>query len=422
MLAAPDAAVAAALQPKAVPAAATKQLRATLHEAWGVVKDLYLDASFNRLDWDKVLQGAEEELAAASDPEQAGAVIPHMLAQLGDPYTRLIPATRSAAFRDDTVGQVVHAGLQVAPLEGGQLQVAFVAPDSPASRAGIRVGDVVVALDGHAVSASDVGAVREQLHEEGMMQLRRAERSSAGRLLREQHFAVHLVPEPLELYPVHAKLLRNKGQPAIGFLHFTSFAESTAREVTQALQQLQRQGAQAFVMDLRDNAGGLVSAGTGIAELLLSEGRVFGHVHDQHSVGDPLHVGPAGGAKMTTQPLVVLVNHGTASTSELLSGALHDNNRAKLLGTHTFGKGRTQRWRLLQDGSTLLVSSASITTPAHHEIHQVGLDPDTFCTRPDTPDTNSDELPLDEDPCVILAQQQLTLQHRAQHKPWHKLF
>ena len=68
---------------------------------------------------------------------------------------------------------------------------------------------------------------------------------------------------------------------------------------------------------------------------------------------------------------VVLVNHGTASTSELLSGALHDNNRAKLLGTHTFGKGRTQRWRLLQDGSTLLVSSASITTPAHHEIHQV---------------------------------------------------
>ena len=68
---------------------------------------------------------------------------------------------------------------------------------------------------------------------------------------------------------------------------------------------------------------------------------------------------------------MVLVNNGTASTSELLSGALHDNNRAKLLGTHTFGKGRTQRWRLLQDGSTLLVSSASITTPAHHEIHQV---------------------------------------------------
>ena len=158
----------------------------------------------------------------------------------------------------------------------------------------------------------------------------------------------------------------SKGQPAIGFLHFTSFAESTAREVTQALQHLQRQGAQAFVMDLRDNAvghihstiwadaphawpgmsvlsvawplcsdyrcalaqcrhadqpldlpgkshitvstaqGGLVSAGTGIAELLLSEGRVFGHVHDQHSMGDPLRVGPAEGAKMTTQPLVRL--------------------------------------------------------------------------------------------------------------------
>jgi carboxyl-terminal processing protease len=157
----------------------------------------------------------------------------------------------------------------------------------------------------------------------------------------------------------------------VGYIRLTQFSANATAEVADAINRLEKQGAEAYILDLRNNPGGLLQAGIEIARLWMDKGTVVYTVNRQGTLGSFEANGPA----LTGDPLVVLVNQGTASASEILAGALQDNGRAQLVGEKTFGKGLIQSLFDLADGSGLAVTVAKYETPNHRDIHKLGIQP-----------------------------------------------
>ncbi|MCC5621637.1 S41 family peptidase, partial [Nostoc sp. CHAB 5715] len=162
-----------------------------------------------------------------------------------------------------------------------------------------------------------------------------------------------------------------EGTP-IGYLRLTQFNANASTELAHAISSLEKKGAAAYILDLRNNPGGLLQSGIEIARLWLDSGTIVYTVNRQGIQGSFEAFGPP----LTTDPLVILVNQGTASASEILAGALQDNGRAQLVGETTFGKGLIQSLFELSDGSGLAVTIAKYETPQHRDINKLGIKPD----------------------------------------------
>jgi carboxyl-terminal processing protease len=189
---------------------------------------------------------------------------------------------------------------------------------------------------------------------------------------------VILIRQKIELNPVTAELHTENGRK-IGYLRLAQFSAKAAEELGENITKLNQQGATGYVLDLRNNPGGLVSAGVEIARQWLNEGTIV-YTVDRRGAVDAIE---STGIALTDAPLVVLVNEGTASASEILAGALQDNGRAKLVGTKTFGKGLIQSLFDLPNGSGLAVTVAKYETPNHHDIHKLGITPDRVVPTPE---------------------------------------
>jgi carboxyl-terminal processing protease len=183
---------------------------------------------------------------------------------------------------------------------------------------------------------------------------------------------VNLVRDRISLSPVFANLDKEHSKSAIGYIRLSQFSANATQEFAQAIKNLQKQGAKSYILDLRNNPGGLLQAGIEIARLWLPEGTVVYTVNRQ-GIQDTV---AATGEALSDAPLAVLVNQGTASASEILAGALQDNGRALLIGEKTFGKGLIQSLFELSDGSGLAVTVAKYETPNHKDIHKLGIAPD----------------------------------------------
>jgi carboxyl-terminal processing protease len=200
-----------------------------------------------------------------------------------------------------------------------------------------------------------------------------------------------LVRSRIAVNPVIAQLRSVPGKAPLGYIRLNQFNANATAELAHAIAGLEQQGADAYVLDLRNNPGGLLQAGIEIARLWLDSGTIVYTVNRQGIQGSFDAVGSA----LTSDPLVVLVNQGTASASEILAGALQDNGRAQLVGETTFGKGLIQSLFDLSDGSGLAVTVAKYETPNHRDIHKTGITPDrTVALKPITRDqvgTEADE-------------------------------
>lgn len=181
---------------------------------------------------------------------------------------------------------------------------------------------------------------------------------------------IELVRNRITLNPVYAELHADSGQK-IGYIRLSQFSGNATAELARAINQLKQQGANAYILDLRSNPGGLLQAGIEVARLWLDEGIIV-HTVNRQGIQDSF---VANGQALTHAPLVVLVNQGTASASEILAGALQDNDRAQLVGEKTFGKGLIQSLFELSDGSGLAVTVAKYETPNHRDINQAGILP-----------------------------------------------
>jgi carboxyl-terminal processing protease len=183
---------------------------------------------------------------------------------------------------------------------------------------------------------------------------------------------LELIRDRISLNPVIATLDNSDPETPIGYLRLNQFSANAAKEVAHGVANLQNQGAKAYILDLRNNPGGLLQAGIEIARLWLKDGAIVYTVNREGMLDSFM----ATEGEITEAPLVVLVNQGSASASEILAGALQDNGRALLVGEKTFGKGLIQSLFELPDGAGLAVTVAKYETPNHKDINKLGIMPD----------------------------------------------
>ena len=338
-----------------------------LSESWRIINRSYVDESFNHQNWWSIREKLIRQPFKSRDDTYSA--IEKMLATLDDPFTRLLRPDQYRSLQVNTSGELMGVGLQISQDgETGNLTVIAPIDDSPAERAGIQPQDQIVKIDGFSTSelTLDESAAR-------MRGLRGSQVTLT--VLRNSNKTTEdiiLVRDRIALNPVITELRSDLKDTPLGYIRLNQFNANATEEVAQGIQSLEKKGAKAYILDLRNNPGGLLQSGIEIARLWLDEGTIVYTVNRQGLLGSFEAVGSA----LTQAPLVILVNPGTASASEILAGALHDNHRATLVGEKTFGKGLIQSLFDLSDGSGLAVTVAKYETPNHTDINKLGIMPD----------------------------------------------
>lgn len=348
------------------PAAALTEEQKLVSEAWRIINRTYLDDTFNHQNWAAVRQEVLKQ--PLLDQEATYNAIQQMVASLDDPFTRLLRPEQYRSLKVNTSGELTGVGLQIAlNSKTGHLEVVAPIAGSPAEKAGIRPRDRIVQIDGVSTAELTLDEAAARMRGPiGSGVTLNIERD--GEPLGE----MALVRSRIAVNPVVAELHSRPGEVPIGYIRLTQFNANATAELAHALARLEQQGADAYILDLRSNPGGLLQAGIEIARLWLDAGPIVYTVNRQGIQGSFDAVGSA----LTTDPLIVLVNQGTASASEILAGALQDSGRAQLVGEKTFGKGLIQSLFDLSDGAGLAVTVAKYETPNHKDIHKLGITPD----------------------------------------------
>ncbi|WP_396135053.1 carboxyl-terminal processing protease CtpA [Chamaesiphon sp. OTE_8_metabat_110] len=354
------------------PAVALTSEQQLVLQAWRTIDRAYYDDTFNHQNWwvtrDRTLK------QQIPNEEAAYTAITKMIASLDEPFTRLLRPEQYRSLQVNTAGELSGVGLQIGVKAGSQ-QIEVIAPiaGSPAAQAGILPHDTIVEIDAIPTTelTLDTAAVRMRgaMGTNVSLTIQTADKSP-----RE----VILIRQKIELNPVTAELHTENGRK-IGYLRLSQFSAKAAKELGENITKFKQQGAIGYVLDLRNNPGGLVQAGVEIARQWLNEGTIV-YTVDRRGAIDSID---ATGTALTDAPLAILVNEGSASASEILAGALQDNGRAKLIGTKTFGKGLIQSLFDLPNGSGLAVTVAKYETPNHHDIHKLGITPDRVVPTPE---------------------------------------
>jgi len=356
-----------ALAPSTPMVAIADSPKEVMDQAWQIVFRDYLDTT-GKYDAEKWRLMRRDLLKRSyTGNKEAYEAIRGMLATLDDPYTRFLDPREFKEMQIDTSGELSGVGIQLS-LDKETKELVVIAPieGSPASRAGVQPKDVIVTIDGK--STKGMGT-------EDAVKLIRGKAGTSVKLTLRRKGQLLEMPLQRELIELHAVEHRVNVSPdgvKIGYLRLKQFNANASKDTQAALKDLEQQGVQGYVLDLRSNPGGLLVASVEIARQWLNEG-VIVSTKTRDGIQD---IKRANGHAITNKPLVVLVNEGSASASEILSGALQDNKRALLVGQKTFGKGLVQSVRPLSDGSGMTVTIAKYLTPSNRDIHKHGIAPD----------------------------------------------
>ncbi|MGB3239485.1 MAG: carboxyl-terminal processing protease CtpC [Geitlerinemataceae cyanobacterium] len=332
-------------------------------EVWQIIDKNYVDATFNQVDWRET---RDEYLNRSyTSNEEAYVAIREMLEKLGDPYTRFMDPQEFRNMQIDTSGELTGVGIQLSQdEETKELIVVSPIEDTPAFKAGIKAQDVIISIDDTTTEGMNindaVNLIRGQVGTSVTLKIRRENEEIEFEITRDR----------IEIHPVRYSFSPDNG--GIGYIRLTNFSANAAEEMREAIEDLESQNVVGYVLDLRSNPGGLLYSSVEIARMWLESGTIVSTVNRQ-GIADEQH---ADHRALTDKPLVVLVDGGSASASEILSGALQDNKRAELVGTQTFGKGLVQSVRGLGDGSGLAVTIAKYLTPSGRDINKEGISPD----------------------------------------------
>ncbi len=338
-------------------------------EVWQIVNREFVDVTFNDIDW----EGTRQQLLSRdyATEEDAYDAIQEALEQLNDPYTRFLDPDQFAAMQIDTSGELTGVGITLGvDEESDYLIVISPIEGSPAEQAGVKSQDLIVAIDGQETKGMDsnaaVGLIRGEPGTKVTLTILRGIDTDD-----ETEIDFDIVRDRIELSAVNYEMREHNGQQ-LGYIRLNQFSGNASERMRDAITALESEGAQAYILDLRQNPGGLLHASTEIARMWLDQGAIVSTVNRQGRL-DPI---AANQQALTSKPLAVLVDGGSASASEILSGALQDNNRATIIGTQTFGKGLVQSVHSLSDGSGLAVTIARYRTPSGEYIDKKGITPD----------------------------------------------
>eukprot|EP00850_Spirogloea_muscicola_P007357 SM000037S13492 [mRNA] locus=s37:263414:272177:+ [translate_table: standard] len=342
-------------------------------EAWTIVSESFLDARHR--GWTpKAWAAKRTELLRwpLRSKMAAYSAISSMLTSLQDPYSRfLTPEQFSELAKYDVTG----VGLNIVEIGGPEgrgdrrLVVLGLVINSPAAKAGMRQGDEILEVNQESVAGKSAFDVSSLIQGPKGTQVRRGDCGPIQTVSLQRQMDVKT---PV-LYRLQKGTGPNRGQK-FGYIRLREFNALAKRDLVTAMRRLQDAGATSYTLDIRDNGGGLVQAGVEISKLFLDDWAVVVYTEDR----DPQNLKSvmARGPPLSHAPLVVLVNDRTASASEILAAALHDNCRAALVGQRTFGKGLIQSVYELSDGSGIVLTAGKYVTPAKNDIDQNGIQPD----------------------------------------------
>jgi len=360
--------------------------KAVIDEAWQIVNREYVDSSFNRVNWQAERQILLDK--SYSSRQEAYAALRKSLEKLDDPYTRFMDPKQYEALSNQTSGEVSGVGIRLEVNEKTKL-LTVVEPieNSPASRAGIQSGDHILSINGKStrgMSVEDASSlIRGEVGTKVSLEIRRGTTPNS--------FTVSLMRARIEL-PTVRYSLKQEGNNRIGYIRLNEFSAHAAEQMRRAIQDLSKQDVNGFVLDLRGNPGGLLQASIEISRMWMDQGAIVRTV-DRRGKDEEVS---ANQTALTKLPLVVLVDGNSASSSEILTGALKDNGRATIVGSQTFGKALVQSVHNLADGSGLAVTIAHYYTPKGTDISHKGITPDVKIDL-----TESDQKKLLSDPKLL---------------------
>jgi carboxyl-terminal processing protease len=323
----------------------------------------------HRLLDEVVARVRREYVVPVPDARMEQAAVEGVVSSL-DPHSAFLSAAEYDEMRVNTAGSYSGVGIEVSAQDS---KVVVVSPieGSPAARAGVRAGDVILAVDGQAVTPTRLNETIDRMR---------------GDMGSHVQLAVGRAGEPeplvfdLERSEVHVHTVRSESmRGGYGYVRITQFSDSTPGDLDAALATLQAAAGKplrGLVLDLRGNPGGVLESAVSVADEFLDTGvivRADGRTPDARFEMDATAGDAIGGA-----PLVVLVDGGSASGSEIVAGALRDHGRATLMGERTFGKGSVQTVIPLRDGQALKLTTSKYFTPSGASIHERGIEPDVL--------------------------------------------
>ena len=333
-------------------------------EVWQIVNSEFVDRGFNHIDW-KIKR---QELLSReySDRESAYEAVRQSLEELGDPYTRFLNPEEYEELSNQTSGELSGIGIQLGvDRQTKKLTVIEPIPNSPAIEAGLKSGDRILSIDGKSTDLMSLEQASAEIKGEVGTEVKL-------KISRDQQpdFEVAIARAQIEL-PSVSYTLKEEQNSKVGYIKLEEFSSHAAEQMQVAIEDLSDE-ASGFVLDLRGNPGGLLFSSVEIARMWMGKGAIVSTI-DNKGGNEKFS---ANGKALTDLPLVVLVDGYSASASEILAGALKENQRAKVVGSRTYGKGTVQSVHSLSDGSGLAVTIARYYPPSGMDINQKGIDPD----------------------------------------------
>ena len=319
-----------------------------MKQARAIIETYQVDSAEKPTEEDKLLYGA----------------IKGMVEAWGDPYTRFVDPGQLKEEEIEMEGEYGGLGIYIGQRDGKTLVISPI-EDTPADRVGLKPQDQIVKIEDEIILGWDSQQVVKRLRgKPGTSVTIWVRREGEEELLKFE-----IVRENIKLISVRSEMMDKN----LGYVKISQFKQKTAHEVRSAFSALMKEGAKGFVLDLRNNGGGLLNGAVEICDMFLNGGLVVGMKGRVDRANDEIYANPG---TLTSLPMVVLINEGSASASEIVAGALSDRGRAVSVGKKTFGKGSVQTLFNLTDGSGLYVTIARYHTPSGKVIDHVGLEPD----------------------------------------------
>ncbi|HEY9229025.1 MAG TPA: S41 family peptidase, partial [Gemmatimonadaceae bacterium] len=284
-----------------------------------------------------------------------------LVRELNDPYSELLSPKQSEDFNRSTGGRYGGTGMLIGEPSRGVIVVDRVFPNTPAEEAGVREGDRILSVDNNSTDTLQIGQVSELLR--GLPRSQVAVTFARPGVMERLKFTF-----TRRQVRVPAVAYTGLFSGDVGYIPLQTFNENTADEVRDAVEQLTKQGAKGLVLDMRDNGGGIVEQALEMTSLFLREGQEIASVRSRNQASEVLR--SAGPHLALTVPLVVLVDGGSASATEIVAGALQDHDRALVIGSNSFGKGLVQSVFPLSGGYHLKITTGKWYTPSGRSIHR----------------------------------------------------
>lgn len=301
------------------------------------------------------------------DDEQAkqDGIIKGYLEGLDDPYSVYYTQEEYAAFMEDTEGEYVGVGVQVSQNVDTKVITVVKVFNGPAKDAGIQENDIITEVNGEDISAQDIDTVVDKIRGEEGTEVT----ISVYRATDAKDYDYTMPRQKVENPTVEYEMLADN----IGYVQVSSFYEVTAEQYIAAIKDLESQGMEGLIVDLRDNGGGLLDIAVEMLDFMLPAGKI---VYTEDKDGKVTSEYNSDEEQQFTKPLAVLVNGYSASASEIFAGAIKDYGTGTLVGENTYGKGIVQRMFPLEDGSAIKLTIAKYFTPKGNDIHKIGIKPD----------------------------------------------